>query len=93
MLSPFLEVVMEALEAKYISKDDSKILLEKIIENIPAEDSTSNLFSHWNQASNDQELEFDNLLDLQYVITQFEHSQIILGLFNTSTASGRQRTC
>ena len=65
LLTPFLKAVKEALEVKELSRDQSKALLEKIIQNVPAENSNSNLFFCWSQASNDLQLEFDEMLNLQ----------------------------
>ena len=56
---------MKALEPKQLNDEESKALLDRIIQNLPAENSTSNLFSHWNQASGDLEFEFDDLLNLK----------------------------
>ena len=65
LLTPFLKAVMEALEVKKLSLNKSKALIEKIIQNVPAENSTSSLFSRWSQASDDLEFEFDEILNLQ----------------------------
>ena len=61
--------VEEALDPKELdverAGDENEALLDEIIRNLPAENSTSNLFSHWNQASGDLEFEFDDLLNLK----------------------------
>lgn len=64
-LTPFLKAVMEALEVKLIDTNESGALLDKIIQNVPAENSTQNFFFHRIQASNDLEFEFDEMLNLQ----------------------------
>ena len=65
LLTPFLKAVMAALVFEFFRHDESAALFDKIIQNVPAENSTSNLLSHWIQASDDLEFEFDGLLDLQ----------------------------
>ena len=67
-LTPFLETAMEALELALELEwkgGESKTLLEKLIQNAPAENSTSNLFTHWSQAFDDLEFEFDAMLNLE----------------------------
>ena len=52
---------MEALDPKELPDNGSWTQIDKIIQNVPAENSTSNLFTPWSQASNDLQFEFDNL--------------------------------
>ena len=67
-LTPFLETAMEALELALELEwkgGESKTLLEKLIQNAPAENSTSNLFTHWGQAIDDLEFQLDDMLNLE----------------------------
>ena len=63
LLTDFLKAVMEALEVKKLYSNMAS--LEKIIQNLPPENSTSNFFSRWSQASDDLEFEFDQILNFQ----------------------------
>ena len=77
MLSPFLEAAMTALSFELDNSNDGfeldsnhtkskkEALFNEILQNLPEENSTSNLFVGWNQASNTLEFEFDELLNLQ----------------------------
>ena len=56
---------MEALDPKELPDNGSWTQIDKIIQNVPAENSTTNLFSRWSQASDDLEFEFDDMLNLQ----------------------------
>ena len=56
---------MDALEVKEFELDEGEASVDKIIQSVPAENSTPNLFSRWSQASNDLEFEFDQILNLQ----------------------------
>ena len=56
---------MEALEPKELTKYESRNILWEIRRNAPAENSNFNLFTHWSQAADDLEFEFENMLDLQ----------------------------
>ena len=71
-LTPFLEAVMKALSAEleiyngHKARRQSEVLLNEIIQNVPAENSTSNLSNSWNQTSDTLHLEFVELLNLRY---------------------------
>ena len=64
-LTPFLEAAIEALKPQDFGVEKSKALLEKTIQNVPAENSTSSLFTHWTQAFDDLEFQFDDMLNLK----------------------------
>ena len=46
-----------------LTDDKSKALLDKIIQNLSAENSASSIFTPWTQASDDLEFQFDDMLD------------------------------
>ena len=56
---------MKALEVKELDSYQIKAIMNEIIRNVPAENSIPNLFSHWRLASDDLELEFDEMMNLQ----------------------------
>ena len=56
---------MEALEPKEINKNKSKALLDNVIQNVPAENLASTIFSYWTQASDDLEFQFNDMLNLK----------------------------
>ena len=65
-LTPFLKAVMKALscelENQYVY---TKTIVDEIIQNVPAENSTLNFCTNLSQASGTLQLEFDQLLSLQ----------------------------
>ena len=68
-LTPFLKGVARALsielEEEYLQIEQKVAVFDEIVHNVPAENSTSNIFSRWSQASDDLEFEFDRMLNLQ----------------------------
>ena len=72
-LTPFLKAVTEALSLELEDlespvcdiQDVRQDLCDKIIQNVPAENSTSNFCSNLSQASYTLQLEFDQLLNLR----------------------------
>ena len=68
-MTPFLKAVARALsvelDEEYLQTEQKNAVFDEIVQNVPAEYSTSNLFSRWNQASDDLEFEFDHMLNLE----------------------------
>ena len=64
-LTPFLNGVTKALsielEQDYLSLDQKTAVFNEIVQNVPAEDSTSNLFTDLSHASETLPNEFDKL--------------------------------
>ena len=74
-LTPFLKVVKKALSYELENgissvtnaetKAGTNALMDEIIQNLPDENSTSNILASWTQASDTLHLEFDQLLNLR----------------------------
>ena len=64
-LTPFLKAVIRALsrdlEENGTSRDQKKAVFDEILQNLPAENSTSNFSANFSQASDTLKLEFDGL--------------------------------
>ena len=73
MLTPFLKLVMSALsielEEAHLKEEEyhklKEVLFDGILNNLPTENSTSNLFAGQAQALDTLGMEFDQLLNLQ----------------------------
>ena len=68
-LTPFLKAVKTVLsielEKGYLNKDERYSLFAEVIQNLPAENSTSNFSINAGQPLNTLDFEFDQLLNLQ----------------------------
>ena len=68
-MTPFLKAVMKALsyelEDENVSRWTVGVIVDEIIQHVPAENSSLNLCTNLSQASGTLQLEFDQLLDLQ----------------------------
>ena len=68
-LTPFLKAVMKALSCELeIEASDFETagkIIDEIIQNVPAENSTLNFCTNLSQASGTLQLEFDHLLNLK----------------------------
>ena len=67
-LTPFLKAVTKALSSEVEHEEDFKeekreALFNEILQNIPAENSSSNFYTYLSRASDTLKLEFDQLLD------------------------------
>ena len=67
-LTPFLKAITEALSIELEQKDnlvrlvkEKEAIFAKIIQNLPAENSTSSLLVNWTGASSTLKLEFEQL--------------------------------
>ena len=69
MLTPFMKAVMKALsielEEGTLSNEKKQIVYNDILQNLPADYSTSNFGAHLSSASDTLRDEFDLLIDLQ----------------------------
>ena len=68
-LTPFLRAVVKALCLELEEDDHAfeqyEAVVDEILQNLPAESSTSSFCSNLSQASNTLQLEFDNLKKMQ----------------------------
>ena len=68
-LTPFLKAVVKALcfelEENYHQTERYEAIVDEILQNLPAENSTSSFCSNLSQASDTLRLEFDNLKKMQ----------------------------
>ena len=74
-LTPFLKTVTKVLsielEREYVDKDDKNALFAEVLQNLPAENSTSNFSINAGQLLDTLEFEFDQLLNLRSVLLNF----------------------
>ena len=88
MLTPFLKAVSKALSHVPEGRNsilENKVIFNEILQNLPAENSTSNFCTNLTHASDILQNEFDQLrrINIQYVTRQFLGAINSIQIFST----------